>query len=135
MVTSQLSGSTLAGYDAFVDEFKLQVSPTGITPADAGEVVEVFPRFLTPEESLSGHLEFALKYVGTNLELLSALFEKVRASSRTANDRFRWPASPELGCGGACGGNEYLIGTFAAESNAWIGAQRELNQGRKFRLS
>ena len=29
------------------------------------------------------------------------------------------------------GGNEYLIGVFAAESDAWLASQRELNQGRK----
>jgi hypothetical protein len=28
-------------------------------------------------------------------------------------------------------GNEYLIGIFAGESDAWLAAQRELNQGRK----
>jgi hypothetical protein len=29
------------------------------------------------------------------------------------------------------GGNEYLIGVFASESDAWLASQRELNQGRK----
>jgi len=29
------------------------------------------------------------------------------------------------------GGNEYLIGVFSSESDAWLAAQRELNQGRK----
>ena len=29
------------------------------------------------------------------------------------------------------GGNEYLIGIFASESDAWLASQRELNQGRK----
>jgi hypothetical protein len=29
------------------------------------------------------------------------------------------------------GGNEYLIGIFAGESDAWLAAQRELNQGRE----
>jgi hypothetical protein len=29
------------------------------------------------------------------------------------------------------GGNEYLIGIFAGESDAWLAAQRELDQGRK----
>ena len=29
------------------------------------------------------------------------------------------------------GGNEYLIGLFALESDAWLASQRELNQGRK----
>jgi hypothetical protein len=88
MVTSQPSGTTLAGYDALIERFQLQVIPNWHhsracrsnareTCIDAGEVVEFFPRFLTPEESLGGHLEFALKYDGTNLEILSALFEKI----------------------------------------------------------
>ena len=29
------------------------------------------------------------------------------------------------------GGNKYLIGVFASESDAWLASQRELNQGRK----
>jgi hypothetical protein len=29
------------------------------------------------------------------------------------------------------GGNEYLIGVFASESDAWLASQRELSQGRK----
>jgi hypothetical protein len=29
------------------------------------------------------------------------------------------------------GGNEYLIGIFASESDAWLAAEREPNQGRK----
>jgi len=31
-------------------------------------------------------------------------------------------------CGG---GTEYLIGIYAGESDEWLAAQRELNQGRK----
>lgn len=29
------------------------------------------------------------------------------------------------------GGHDYLIGVFASESDAWLAAQREVNQGRK----
>jgi len=87
MVNSQLNGSTPVGYDALVARFNLQVIPNWHhsrtsqssiheTHTDAGQMVEVYPRFLTPQDSLGGQLEFALKYDGTNLEILSALFEK-----------------------------------------------------------
>src|SRR6266850_4598059 len=88
MVNSQFGSTlTLVGYDALIAKFNLQVIPhwhhsrtsrstIHETHTDAGQVVEVHPRFLTPQDSLGGHLEFALKYDGTNLEILSALFEK-----------------------------------------------------------
>lgn len=87
MVNSKFNGSTPVGYDALVARFNLQVIPNWHhsrtsqstirkTYTDAGQVVEVYPRFLTPQDSFGGHLEFALKYDGTNLEILSALFEK-----------------------------------------------------------
>ena len=87
MVNSQFNGSTPAGYDALVARFKLQVIPNWHhsrtsqsnvrqTQTEDGQVVEIYPPFLKPEDSLGGHLEFALKYDGTNLEILSAIFEK-----------------------------------------------------------
>jgi hypothetical protein len=87
MVNRQVNGSTPVGYDALVARFNLQVVPNWHhsrigqstihqTHTVAREVVEVYPRFLTPQESLGAQLEFALKYDGTNLEILSALFEK-----------------------------------------------------------
>lgn len=87
MVNSHFNGSTPAGYDALVARFNLQVIPNWHhsrtsqsnvrqTHTEDGQVLEVYPRFLTPQDSLGGHLEFALKYDGTNLEILSALFEK-----------------------------------------------------------
>lgn len=88
MVTSRFNGSTPVGYDALVARFNLQVIPNWHhsrtsqssvheTHIDDGQMVELYPHFLTPQDSLGGHLEFALKYDGTNLEILSALFEKV----------------------------------------------------------
>jgi len=87
MVNNQFNSSTSAGYDALVARFNLQVIPNWHhsrasqssvreTHTDAGQVVEVHPQFLKPEDSLGGQLEFALKYDGTNLEILSAIFEK-----------------------------------------------------------
>src|SRR5512135_3049957 len=91
MVNSQLNGPTPVGYDALIARFSLQVIPNWHhshtsqsnvrqTHTEGGQVVEVYPRFLTPEDSLGGHLEFALKYDGTNLEILSAVFEKASIS-------------------------------------------------------
>ena len=87
MVNSQLNGSPPAGYDALVARFNLQVIPNWHhsrtsqslvrqTHTEDGQVVEIYPPFLTPENSLGGQLEFALKYDGTNLEILSAIFER-----------------------------------------------------------
>jgi hypothetical protein len=87
MVNGQFNGSAPAGYDALVSRFHLQVIPNWHhsrtsrsqvrqTRTEAGQIVEVYPPFLTPEDSLGGQLEFALKYDGTNLEILSAVFEK-----------------------------------------------------------
>ncbi|HEV2246173.1 MAG TPA: Fic family protein [Terriglobia bacterium] len=87
MVNSQFNGSTPAGYDALITRFKLQVIPNWHhsrtsqsnvrqTHTEDGQVIEIYPPFLTPEDSLAGHLEFALKYDGTNLEILCSVFEK-----------------------------------------------------------
>ncbi len=86
MVNSQFNGSTPAGYDALIARFELQVVPNWHhsrtsqsnvrqTHTEDGQVVEIYPLFLTPEDSLAGHLEFALKHDGTNLEILSVVFE------------------------------------------------------------
>ena len=88
MANSQFNSSTPVGYDALVAKFDLQVIPNWHhsrishstlihqTHTEDGQVFEVYPRFLAPPDSLGGHLEFALKYDGTNLEILAALFEK-----------------------------------------------------------
>ena len=87
MLNSQYNNSTPVGYDALIARFNLQVIPhwhhSRISQStihqkhtDAGQVVEVYPRSLMPQDSLGGQLEFALKYDGTNLEILSAVFEK-----------------------------------------------------------
>lgn len=87
MVNGQFSTLPPVGYDALIAKFDLQVIPhwhhsrmsqftTRETHTDEDQVFEVFPGFLKPEDTLGGHLEFALKYDGTNLEILAALFEK-----------------------------------------------------------
>lgn len=45
--------------------------------AEDGQIHEVYPVSFMPEDTLAGHLEFALKYDGTNLEILAALFETI----------------------------------------------------------
>lgn len=87
MVNSETNDSIPAGYDALVVRFNPQVIPNWHhsrigksnvrqTHNQDGQVFETYPSFLTPQDSLGGHLEFALKYDGTNLEILSAIFEK-----------------------------------------------------------
>lgn len=77
-----------AGYAALVERYKLDVVPNwhrSFVAAGGGThrknstgdtVEEVFPSRYWPGETVGEHLEFALKYDGANLALLSAIFEK-----------------------------------------------------------
>ncbi|MEK7775110.1 MAG: Fic family protein [Candidatus Zixiibacteriota bacterium] len=82
------STERLAGYAALVERFKLDVIPnwhrslvatSGIHRIDSGGdvVEEVYPPKYWPGNTLGEHLEFALKYDGTNLALLTSLFQEV----------------------------------------------------------
>jgi len=84
------STKRFAGYAALVDRYSLEVisnwhrsfvTTSGIHRIDStGDVIEeVYPAKYWPGDSLGDHLEFALKYDGTNLAILSTLFEKVDA--------------------------------------------------------
>lgn len=42
-----------------------------------GRAVEMFPRSYEPEPTVIGHLRFALRYEGLNLEVLGLLFERI----------------------------------------------------------
>ncbi|WP_223641748.1 hypothetical protein [Corallococcus sp. EGB] len=44
---------------------------------EGGQSIVIYPQAYTPEPGLFAQLEFALKYEGVSLEILSALFEKV----------------------------------------------------------
>ena len=87
MSNTSLNGSRAAGYDALVAKYGLQVvrhwhhSAIGASVRrshiEDGQLFEVYPRALAPEDTLGGQLEFALKYDGINLEILSAVFEKI----------------------------------------------------------
>jgi hypothetical protein len=78
----------LAGYAALVKQYDLDIIPnwhksfvatTGTHRIDSTEglIEEVYPSKYWPGDTLGGHIEFALKYDGTNLAILTSLFEKV----------------------------------------------------------
>lgn len=75
-----------AGYTSLVERYGLQVIPhwhrsavstrtTHKIQVAEGQTEETFPAKYWPGESLGEHLEFALKYDGTNLGILSSIFE------------------------------------------------------------
>ncbi len=77
----------LAGYAALADRYSLRairnrhrsrVSAANIhrTQIESRFVDEVYPRSFWPGDSLGDHLEFALKYDGTNLALLDLIFQQ-----------------------------------------------------------
>jgi hypothetical protein len=95
MANNQTSDTSPLGYDALIIRYGLRAlrhwhrsaigrSTVHQTHMDAGQIVEVYPRALMPPDSLGGQLEFALKYDGTNLEILSALFEKLKPNELVA---------------------------------------------------
>jgi hypothetical protein len=78
-----------AGYAALFERYDLDVIPnwhkslvtdSGIHRIDSsgGAIEEVYPPKYWPGDTLGDHLEFALKYDGTNLSILSILFQKAR---------------------------------------------------------
>ena len=84
-----------AGYSFLIERNGLDVLPnwrasfvsaTGTLRQNViGEQVQViYPKSYWPGEGLADHLEFALKYDGVNLGILSALFEQINADELTA---------------------------------------------------
>jgi len=78
----------LAGYAFLIDKHRLNVIPNWHTSSisqtgmlrstiQEGQVESVYPHSYWPGENTGDHLEFALKYDGINLGILSALFEAV----------------------------------------------------------
>jgi hypothetical protein len=78
----------LAGYAALIERHNLDVIPnwhrsfvanTGIHRlySTGGVIEEIYPSKYWPGETLGDHLEFALKYDGTNLAILASLFQEV----------------------------------------------------------
>jgi len=77
-----------AGYAALIERYDIDVMPnwhkslvttSGIHRIDSsGRIVEeVYPPKYWPGDTLGDHLEFALKYDGTNFAILSILFQKI----------------------------------------------------------
>ncbi|MGB3564101.1 MAG: Fic family protein [Thermoanaerobaculia bacterium] len=82
------TGQKPAGYEALIARYSLEVIPnwhrscvaTGGShriETSSGVTEEVYPFKYWPGDSLGAHLEFALKYDGTNLAILASLFEVV----------------------------------------------------------
>ena len=90
MVKSEqdMSKCRLAGYASLIERYGLDVVPnwhrsfvatSGIHSLDSrdGVIEEVYPLKYWPGDTLGDHLEFALKYDGTNLAILACLFQKI----------------------------------------------------------
>ena len=80
------SDSEPAGYAALIERYELDVVPHWHTSFVAtkgghhtekrtGTVIETYPKPYWPGDRLGDHLEFALKYDGVNLGILSAIFD------------------------------------------------------------
>ncbi|MDY6794174.1 MAG: Fic family protein [Actinomycetota bacterium] len=81
------SNDRLAGYAFLIERYDLDVIPNWHRSLVAtrgvhrislreGVIEEVYPNKYWPGDTLGDHLEFALKYDGTNLEILACLFQK-----------------------------------------------------------
>ena len=94
------AGSRPAGYAALIDRLGLRVIPnwhesaiaaTATRRVDATNqrVLETYPSRFWPGDALSDHLEFALKYDGTNLAILACIFRAMDVGEFTAYVRSR----------------------------------------------
>ncbi len=79
----------LAGYAALIERYDIDVIPnwhrslvttSGIhrIKSSGGVIEEVYSPKYWPGDTLGNHLEFALKYDGTNLAILASLFKEVK---------------------------------------------------------
>lgn len=86
MERAELGAARSAGYEALIARFDLEVIPNWRRSRVAagsvhrietrsGVTEETYPAKYWPGDSIGDHLEFALKYDGTNLGILAALFE------------------------------------------------------------
>lgn len=89
-----------AGYAALIKRYDLDVIPnwhrsivvaTGIHRVDStgGGIEEIYPSKYWPGDTPGAHLEFALKYDGTNLAILAGLFQKLAEEDFLAYVRSR----------------------------------------------
>lgn len=86
VVRDQDDTARLAGYAALIAHYGLDVVPNwhrSLVPvsgihrinSSAGVIEEMYPPKYWPGDTLGDHLEFALKYDGTNLSILASLFQ------------------------------------------------------------
>lgn len=90
MITRPLpeAGALLAGYAALINQYELRV-PVPYTLSAIGkkhtkyetEGWQVFTPRHSPDDTLYGHLSFALRYEGIDLAVLNALFDKVEVGA------------------------------------------------------
>jgi len=77
-----------AGYEALIEQYNLEVIPnrhrsfvvasgTHRIESTGDGIEEVYPSKYWPGDTMADHLEFALKYDGVNLAILSCLFQKM----------------------------------------------------------
>ena len=89
-MTLEATQNRPAGYAFLIEQWRLNVLPNWhtslVSPTGAlrstfqnGLVESVYPPSYWPGDRIGDHLEFALKYDGTNLGILSALFDAVAA--------------------------------------------------------
>jgi hypothetical protein len=94
-MTLEATQNRLAGYAFLIEKNRLNVLPnwhtSSVSPAGAmrstiqdGQVESVYPQSYWPGDRTGDHLEFALKYDGVNLGILSALFDAVSADEIAA---------------------------------------------------
>ena len=94
-MTLDTTQNRLAGYAILIKRYGLSVlpnwhtssvSPTGTlrSTIQDGQVESIYPQSYWPGNRTGDHLEFALKYDGVNLGLLSALFDVVPADEIAA---------------------------------------------------
>lgn len=83
------------GYAYLIEKYELAVLPNwhtsfvgshGVlrTSIQNGQEEAIYPKAYWPGEEMGAHLEFAIKYDGVNLGILSALFEVIEADEITA---------------------------------------------------
>ena len=94
-MTLDATKNRLAGYAFLIEQYNLNalpnwhtssVSPTGTlrSTIQDGRVESVYPQSYWPGDGTEDHLEFALKYDGVNLWLLSDLFDVTPADEIAA---------------------------------------------------
>ena len=94
-MTLEAAQNRLAGYAFLIEKYRLSVlpnwnkssvSPTGTLRSiiQDGQVESIYPQSYWPGDSTGDHLEFALKYDGANLGILSAIFTAVAEDDITA---------------------------------------------------